>query len=69
MLSQAQSPLEALVGGEPSFEAGHWLLQAQAVESDEGSPVASTSVADSLLVTSPLRSHQLVYESLSQART
>ena len=29
-LLQAQSPLPALVGGEPSTEAGHWRLCAQA---------------------------------------
>jgi hypothetical protein len=47
-LSQAQSPLRALVGGEPSTEAGHRLLQAQAIKSYGGSPVAPASLADSL---------------------
>jgi hypothetical protein len=53
-LSQAQLALEALVGGEPSFRAGHRLLQAQARKSCTGSPVASTSLADSLHLASPL---------------
>ena len=37
-LSQAQSPLTTLVGGEPSFSAGHRLLRVQARKLDRGSP-------------------------------
>ena len=51
-LLQAQSPLPALVGGEPSTRVGHWRLRAQARRDNGGSPTWSTKRADHLPLTS-----------------
>ena len=51
-LLPAQSPLPALVGGEPSTRAGHWRWCAQARRGNGSSPTGSTKRADHLPLTS-----------------